>query len=229
MSREAHVPFYEGLGVQFPRPTHRFCLSFRDAEDLLAQRGIIVSYETIRQWCQTFGPEYARTLRRRRGRLGDTWYLDELFVKIQGRRRYLWRAIDQDGDLIDILVQSRRDRQAAARFFRKLLKAQGRAPRRLITDKLRSYAAAHRTVMPSVVHSTQQCENNRAEVSHQPTRQREGQIRRFKSVGHAQRFLSVHGPVQNLFRVGRHWPRSAHHRLLRTRAFVEWDAVTCAC
>jgi len=205
---------------------HRFCLSFRDAEDLLAQRGIIVSYETIRQWCQTFGPEYARTLRRRRGRLGDTWHLDELFVKIQGRRRYLWRAIDQDGD---ILVQSRRDRQAATRFFRKLLKDQGRAPRRLVTDKLRSYSAAHRTVMPSVVHSTQQYENNRAEVSHQPTRQREGQMRRFKSVGHAQRFLSVHGSVQNLFRVGRPLLRSAHHRLLRTRAFVEWDAVTCAC
>ena len=124
---------------------HRFSLSFRDAEDLLAQRGITVSYETIRQWCRTFGPEYARTLRRRRGRLGDTWYLDEVFVKIQGRRRYLWRAIDQDGELIDILVQSRRDRQAAARFFRTLLKDQGRVPRRLVTDKLRSYSAAHRT------------------------------------------------------------------------------------
>ena len=160
---------------------------------------------------------------------GDTWYLDEVFVKIQGRRRYLWRAIDQDGDVIDIFVQSRRDRRAATRFFRKLLKAQGRAPRRLVTDKLRSYAAAHRTVMPSVVHSTQQYENNRAEVSHQPTRQRESQMRRFTSVGHAQRFSSVHGSVQNLFRVGRHVLRAAHHHLLRTRAFVESDAVTCAC
>ena len=120
-------------------------------------------------------------------------------------------------------------RRAATRFFRKLLKAQGSAPRRLVTDKLRSYAAAHRTVMPSVVHSTLQYENNRAEVSHQPTRQREGQMRRFKSVGHAQRFLSVHGSVQNLFRVGRHLLRAAHHRLLRTRAFVEWETVTCAC
>ena len=100
---------------------HRFCLSFRDAEDLLAQRGITVSYETIRQWCRRFGPAYARTLRRRRGRLGDTWYLDELFVNVQGERQYLWRAVDQDGDVIDILVQSRRDRRAAARFFRKLL------------------------------------------------------------------------------------------------------------
>ena len=207
---------------------HRFCLSFRDVEDLLAQRGITVTYETIRHWCQTFGPDYARRLRRRRGRLGDTWHLDELFVNIQGRRQYLWRAVDQDGDVIDILVQSRRNRGAAARFFRKLLKAQGRVPLCLITDKLRSYSAAHRTVMPSVMHSTRQYDNNRAEVSHQPTRQRERQMRRFKSVGHAQRFLSVHGPVQNLFRVGRHLLRAVHHRLLRTRSFHVWDAVTCA-
>ncbi len=206
---------------------HRFCLSFRDAEDLLAQRGVIVSYETIRQWCQTFGPAYARGLRRRRGRMGDTWYLDELFVTIQGRRQYLWRAVDQDGDVIDILVQSRRDRRAATRFLRKLLKGQGREPRRLITDKLRSYAAAHRIVMPSVVHSTRQYENNRAEVSHQPTRQRERQMRRFKSAAHAQRFLSVHGFVLNLFRVGRHLLRAAHYRWLRTRSLLVWREVTC--
>ena len=208
---------------------HRFCLSFRDAEDLLAQRGVIVSYEAIRQWCQTFGPAYARTLRRRRGQLGDTWYLDELFVTIQGRQQYLWRAVDEDGDVIDILVQARRDRHAATRFFRRLLKKQGRTPRRLVTDKLPSYAAAHRTVMPSVVHRTGQYENNRAEVSHQPTRQRERQMRRFRSAAHAQRFLSVHGLVRNLFRVGRHLLRTAHHRLLRTRSFLVWDAVTCAC
>jgi putative transposase len=125
--------------------------------------------------------------------MGDTWYLDELFVMIRGRQQYLWRAVDQDGDVIDILVQSRRDRRAAARFFRKLLKGQGRGPLRLITDKLRSYSAAHRTAMPSVIHSTRQYENNRAEVSHQSTRQRERQMRRFKSAAHAQRFLSVHG------------------------------------
>ncbi|HJN46408.1 MAG TPA: IS6 family transposase [Vicinamibacterales bacterium] len=208
---------------------HRFSVSFRDVEDLLAQRGITVTYETIRQWCQTFGLAYARTLRRRRGRMGDTWYLDELFLKIQGRRQYLWRAVDEDGDVIDILVQSRRDRRAAARFFRKLLTGQGCEPRRLITDKLRSYSAAHRTVMPSVVHITDQYANNRAEVSHQPTRQRERQMRRFKSAAHAQRFLSVHGPVQNLFRVGRHLFRAVHHRLLRTRSFRIWDEVICAC
>ncbi len=110
-----------------------------------------MTYEAIRQWCLTFGLDYARRLRHRRGRQGDTWYLDELFVKIQGRQQYLWRAVDEDGDVLDILVQSRRNKRAAKRFFRKLLKRQGREPRRLITDKLRSYSAAHRTVMPSVI------------------------------------------------------------------------------
>ena len=143
---------------------YRFCLSFRDAEDLLAQRGVTVTYETIRQWCQRFGPVFARQLRRRRGRMGDTWHLDEVFVTIQGRQQYLWRAVDEDGDVLDILVQSHRNRRAAVRFFRKLLKTQSRIPRRLITDQLRSYAAACRTVMPSVVHVTDQYANNRAEV-----------------------------------------------------------------
>ena len=208
---------------------HRFALSFRDVEDLLAQRSITVTYETIRQWGLTFGPSYARALRRRRGRLGDTWHLDELFVTLNGRLQYLWRAVDEDGDVLDILVQSRRNRRAAVRFFRKLLKHQARVPRRLITDKLRSYASAQRKVMPSVVHCTDQYANNRAEVSHQPIRQRERQMRRFKSAAHVERFVSVHGVVQNLFRVGRHLLRAAHHRVLRTRAFVEWDVVTCAC
>src|SRR5881396_1970803 len=134
---------------------HRFCLSFRDVEDLLAERRITVSYETIRQWCRKFGTEYARGLRRRLGRLGDTWHLDELFVTIQGQRQYLWRAVDQDGQVIDILVQPRRDQRAAQRFFLKLPKGQERQPRRLITDKLRRYEAAHRTLMPFVVHDTE--------------------------------------------------------------------------
>ena len=153
-----HAPSYHGY--RFPPEIighavwlyHRFCLSFRDTEDLLAQRGIIVSYEAIRQWCLTFGPAYARTLRHRRGRMGDTWYLDEVFVTIQGRQQYLWRAVDEDGDVIDILVQSRRNRRAASRFFRQLLKGQGRGPRRLITDKLRSYAAAHRNAVRDPQH-----------------------------------------------------------------------------
>ena len=206
---------------------YRFSVSFRDVEDLLAERGVTVTYEAIRRWCRTFGLDYARRLRHRRGRMGDTWHLDEIFVRIRGQQQYLWRAVDEDGDAIDILVQSRRNRCAAIRFFRKLLKGQGCVPRRLITDKLRSYPAACRKVMPSVVHWTERYANNRAEVSHQPTRQRERQMRRFKSAAHAQRFLSVHGPVQNLFRVGRHLLRAVHHRLLRTEAFGVWREVAC--
>ncbi len=195
----------------------------------MAERGITVSYETLRHWCRKFGAGYARTLKRREGRLGDTWHLDELFVNIQGQRQYLWRAVDQDGDVIDILVQPRRDRRAAERFFRRLLKGQGYEPRRLVTDKLRSYSAARRDTMPSVVHDTSRYANNRAEVSHQPTRQRERQMRRFKSPEQAQRFLSVHGIIQNLFRVGRHLVNSANHRTLRDRSFSVWRQVTCAC
>ena len=188
----------------------------------------MVTYEAIRLWCLKFGPEYARTLKHRQGRLGDTWHVDEFFVNIRGQQHYLWRAVDQDGDVIDILLQSRRDGRAAERFFRKLLKGQGHEPRRLVTDKLRSYAAAHRTIMPSVAHDTSQYANNRAEVPHEPTRQRERQMRRFKSSAQAQRFLSVHGITQNLFRVGRHLLRAANHRLLRARAFLVWNAATCA-
>ncbi len=183
---------------------YRLGISLRDAEDLLAKRGIVVSYETIRRWCVKFGPDYARRLRRRQGRLGDTWFLDEVFVTINGERHYLWRAVDQDGDVIDILVQSRRNRGAAERFFRKLLRGQGRVPFRLVTDKLKSYGAALRTIMPTVNHDTEQYANNRAEVSHQPTRQRERQMRRFKSPRQAPLFLSVHGVVLNLFRLARH-------------------------
>ncbi len=204
------VPSYRGYRFPSEIITHavwlyfRFSLSFREVEDLLAQRGVTVTYETSRQWRRTFGRAYARRLRQRRGRLGDTWHLDELFVAINGRQQDLWRAVDEDGDVLDILVQSRRNRRAAVRFFRKLLKKQGCLPRRLITDKLRSYPAAHRSVMPSVVHRTDRYANNRAEVSHQPTRQRERQMRRFTSPAHLQRFASIHGVVQNLFRVGRH-------------------------
>ena len=142
---------------------HRFALSFRDVEDVLARRGVEVTYEAIRKWCRRFGPEYAGRLRRRHGRLGATWHLDEVFVTIQGRQQYLWRAVDEDGDVLDILVQPRRNRHAAVRFFRRLLKNQRHVPRRLITDKLRSFSAACRAVMPSVLHCTDQYANNRAE------------------------------------------------------------------
>ena len=206
----------------------RFCLSLRDVEDLLAERGIAVSYETIRQWCNRFGPEYARKLKKRQGLLGDTWYLDEVFIKIRGELYYLWRAVDQDSETIYILVQKGRNKLAAKRFFYKLLKGQRGAPRRMITDKLKSYSAAQREVMSSVTHSTEQYENNRAEVSHEPTRQRERQMRRFKSAGQAQRFLAVYGVVGNLFRLRRHLTRAIHYREFRSKALCEWQKVTCA-
>src|SRR6266853_1391224 len=187
---------------------YRFTLSFRDVEDLLAHRGITVSYEAIRHWCDTFGLAFARRLRHRAGPVGDTWHLDELFVTIRGQRQYLWRAVDQDGEVIDILLQR-----------------SGRVPRRLITDRLGSYRAAHRVIMPSVVHDTTRYANNRAEVSHQPTRRRESHMRRFKSAAQAQRFLAVHDVMRNLFNVGRHRLRARHQRLLRSRAFTTWSAV----
>jgi putative transposase len=205
---------------------HRFCLSFRDVEDLLAERGITVTYETIRLWCQKFGADYVRKLKRRQGRLGDTWHLDEVFIRINGQQEYLWRAVDQDGDVIDILVQRRRDQWAAERFFRRLLHGQGKEPFRIVTDRLRSYSAAMRTTLSNVAHCVDRYANNRAEVSHQPTRQRERQMRRFKSANQAQRFLSLHGVVQNLFRVGRHLLRSCNHRFLRSRSFAEWRTAT---
>jgi putative transposase len=160
--------------------------------------------------------------------LGDNWYLDEVFIEIQGKLHYLWRAVDQDGDKINILVQKRRNKQAAKRFLRKLLMRQCASPRRMITDKLKSYSAAQREVMPLVTHSTEQYQNNRSEVSHEPTRQRERQMRRFKSMKHAQRFLSVHGVVNNLFRLGRHLLRACHYRMFRTKAFCEWQRATLA-
>jgi len=207
---------------------HRFCLSLRDVEDVMAERGILVSYETVRQWCRKFGSAYARAAKRRAGRLGDTWYLDEVFVTIKGRRHYLWRAVDQDGATLDILLQSRRNQRAAERFFRKLLKGEGASPRELVTDKLASYSAARRTTMSSVPHVTARRANNRAEGSHQPTRARERQMRGFKSPGSAQRFLAVHAVVGNLFRLGRHLLRAVHYREFRMRAFSTWQQVTCA-
>jgi putative transposase len=206
----------------------RFALSYRDVEEILAARCIVVSYEAIRQWCLKFGQQYANKIRRRRGTLGDTWYMDEVFVTINGERHYLWRAVDQDDDVLDILVQKHRDKRAAKRFFRKLLKGMRYSPRAIVTDKLRSYGAAKKEIMPGVMHWQDKWENNRAENSHQPTRQRERQMRRFKSPRHAQRFLSAHGPINNLFRVGRHRMKAKHYRSFRDRAFAVWHEVTCA-
>lgn len=208
---------------------HRFTLSFRDIEDLLAERGVIVSYESIRQWCGKFGPHYASKLRKRQRQLGDTWFMDEAtIVTVMGERRYLWRCVDQDDNVVDILIQKCKDKSAAKRFFRKMMTHQGQSPRRMVTDKLRSYGAARKEVMPSVVHCQDRYANNRAEASHQHTRQHERQMRRFKSAGQAQRFLSVHSQVHNLFRVGRHLMRAAHYRAFRDTALATWRAVTYA-
>ena len=157
---------------------HRFSLSHRDIEDLLAERGITVSYEAIRLWCNRFGAQYARRLTRRHQGFGDTFFIDEVFVKIRGKQRYLWRAVDHDGEVVNVFLQARRDGDAAKRFFRRLLKKHQGEPRKIVTDKLRSYGVAHRELVPDTIHDTSQYANNRAELSHQSTRVRERGMRR---------------------------------------------------
>src|SRR3954471_2655602 len=201
----------------------RFALSYRDVEELLAERGVIVTYETVRQWSRNFGQAYANALRKRRPRPGDKWHLDEVFIAIGGVQYYLWRAVDQDGHVLDILVQSRRDKAAARKFFRKLLKGLAYVPRVVITDKLASYGAAKRDVLPSVEHRQHKRLNNRAENSHQPTRERERTMRRFKSAGHAQRFLAAQGPIREHFCPRRHRLPAQHYRDARQERFVVWN------
>ncbi|MEU2982723.1 IS6 family transposase [Streptomyces hirsutus] len=205
---------------------HRFPLSYREVEELMLARGVIVSYETIRQWCVKFGPVYARELRRRRPRAGDTWHLDEVFIKVNGERQYLWRAVDRDGNVLDILVQSPRDAKAAKRFLAKLMKKQGRVPRVLITDKLRSYGVAHRELMRSVEHRRPKYLNNRAENSHQPTRQRERAMKGFRSAGAAQRFLATFSGISPRFRPRRHLMTATEYRTEMTTCFTVWDQIT---
>jgi putative transposase len=204
----------------------RFALSYRDVEELLAERGVTVTYETIRQWCQKFGQAYANDLRRRRPRPGDKWHLDEVFITINGQTHYLWRAVDQAGTVLDILVQRRRNKQAAKKFLRKLLSGLQYVPRVLITDKLASYEAAQREVLPSVEHRQHKRLNNRAENSHQPTRERERRMRRFKSPGHAQRFLAAYGPIAAHFRPRRHRLTARAYRQARQERFATWREVT---
>ena len=204
----------------------RFPLSLRMVDELLAARGIIVSYETVRQWAQKFGQSFANQIRRRLPAAGDKWHMDEVVITISGVKHWLWRAVDQTGTVLDILVQSRRDTQAAKRLLRKLLKRQCRPPRVMITDKLASYGSAKREVMPSVEHRKHKGLNNRAENSHQPTRQRERQMKRFKSPGQAQRFLSAHDGINNLFHLPRHQVPATQYRADRTQTFQVWAEVT---
>jgi transposase-like protein len=182
----------------------RFPLSFREVEELMLQRGVTVSYETVRRWCTKLGQTYADGLRRRQPRPGDKWHLDEMFIKVNGELKHLWRAVDQDGNVLDILVQSRRDKAAARRFFRRLMNKTRAVPRVIVTDKLRSYGAAHREVMPSVDHRSHKGLNNQAENSHQPTHQRERAMKGFRSTGGAQRFLSAFSSISPHFRPHRH-------------------------
>jgi putative transposase len=229
---EAGAPSYAGF--RFPAEIishcvwlyHCFPLSLREVEEMLLQRGIVVSHETIRQWCQKFGQTYANGLRRRRHRPGDKWHLDEVFIKIRGKTHYLWRAVDQHGNVLAILITSRRDTKAATRFFRKLLTGLQYVPRALITDKLGSYQAARRTVLGSVEHRQSKYLNNRAENSHQPTRQRERAMKRFTSPGHAQRFLSAFSGISPHFRTRRHLLHAQEHRREMANRFSTWNEVT---
>jgi putative transposase len=205
---------------------YRFPLSFREVEELMLERGVVVSHETIRRWCAKFGQTYANALRRRRACPGDKWHLDEMFVRINGTRRYLWRAVDQHGIVLDILVTSRRDTKAAIRFFRKLLKGLAYVPRVLVTDKLRSYGAARHRVLRSVEHRQSKYLNNRAENSHQPTRQRERAMKKFTSAGHAQRFLSAFSGISPHFWPGRHRLSAEEYRHEMTDRFTTWNQIT---
>ncbi|WP_376093807.1 IS6 family transposase [Roseomonas sp. CCTCC AB2023176] len=204
-----------------------FSLSLRDIELLLAERGITVTHESIRRWVLRFGSEFAGKLRKRRPRPGDTWHLDEVFLRINGELHYLWRAVDQDGVELDILVQPRRNASAAKRFFRRLLVGLKYKPKRLVTDGLRSYGVAHREVMPEVRHRVSPYLNTRAENPHRPTRRRERQMQRFKSLDQAQRFLWAHTMIYGHFRPRRHLMTAAQHRRARAKAFRIWREETC--
>ena len=206
----------------------RFPLSLRLAEELLLERGIVVSYETIRRWGLKFGPAYAKQLRRRRTSLQDVWHLDEVVISIAGRKHWLWRAVDQDGYVLDEIVQSRRDTKAAKRLLIRLLKKTGMPPRRIVTDKLRSYGAARRDIMPTVEHRSHKGLNNRAENSHLPLRKRERTMQGFRSAGGLQRFISIFSALRNLFVTPRHNRSALATHIHRIRAIAHWKAVTGA-
>jgi len=206
----------------------RFSLSYRDVEDLLAERGIDVSYETARRWALKFGQSYARGPRRTRPRSNDRWHLDEVFVSINGKRMYLWRAVDNEGEVLDILVQSRSNKNAALKLMRKLMKNQGFIPGAFVTDKLPSYGAALRELRFSKHHDFGGRKNNRAQNSHLPVRQRERRMQKFKSPGSAQRFLSTHAAVYNPFYVQRHFISRKTLRQFRNEAMSVWKNATTA-
>jgi transposase-like protein len=206
----------------------RFTLSYRDVEELLAERGLDISYETVRRWVLKFGPLIARKLRQGRPRPSARWHLDEMVVRIAGKRMYLWRAVDHEGEILDMLVQRRRDTQAALRLMRKLLKKQGFAPKLLVTDKLGSYGSAFRHLRLTCPHERGLRKNNRAENSHQIVRRRECKIQRFKSPRSAQRFLNVHSAVHNTFNYQRHLVSRLTLRIFRAEATAQWQTAAAA-
>jgi putative transposase len=206
----------------------RFTLSYRDVEDLLAERGLDISYETVRSWVLKFGPVIAQRLRRHRPRPSDRWHLDEMVVRIAGKRMYLWRAVDHEGEVLDMLVQSRRDSRAALRLMRKLLRKHGFVTKLLVTDKLRSYGSAFRRLQLTCPHEHGLRKNNRAENSHQPVRRRERKMQRFKSARSAQRFLSMHAAVHNTFNLQRHLVSRSTLRIFRAEAAAEWRNAVAA-
>ena len=226
------MPSYKGFRFPVEIISHcvwlyyRFPLSLREVEEMMLERGVTVSHETIRQWTGKFGQAYASGLRRRRPHPGDKWHLDEVFITINGKTHYLWRAVDQDGNVLDILVTSRRDATAATRFFRKLLTRWQTVPRVLVTDKLASYGVARRGLMTGVEHRRSKYLNNRAENSHQPTRQRERAMKRFASARHAQRFLSAFSGISPHFRPRRHLLHAEEYRREMANRFSIWNEVT---
>ena len=206
----------------------RFNLSFREVEEMFLQRGVDVSYETIRRWVAKFGPSIARGLRRRQPRPSDIWHLDEVVVKISGRKFWLWRAVDQDGLVLDEILQSKRDKRAAKRLLRRLMKQHELVPKRIITDKLRSYGAAKREIAPGVEHRSHKGLNNRAENSHLPFRKRERAMQGYRSPGSLQRFVSIHSAIRNCFSVPARRRTALTIRYHRLEAFDAWNDAACA-
>jgi putative transposase len=200
-------------------------LSLRLVEEMLLERGIVVSYETVRRWAKKFGRDYARRLKRKRPSRRDIWYLDEVVITISGKKHWLWRAVDQDGYVLDEIVQTRRDTKAARRLLTRLLKKQGCPPRRMITDKLGSYAAARRQIMPAIEHRSHKGLNNRAENPHLPLRQRERAIQGFRWPGGLPRFVTVSSAVRDLFVQTQVSPLRLVTYVHRLHAMAQWKAV----
>ncbi|MBL4807539.1 MAG: IS6 family transposase [Rhodobacteraceae bacterium] len=206
----------------------RFTLSYRDIEDLLAERGVDISYETVRCWFLKFGELIARNLRSSRPTPNDVWHLDEMVIVIRGKRPWLWRAVDSEGEVLDFLVQSKRNTKSALKLMRKLLKKQGFAPTRILTDKLKSYHKAFRILGMTAEHIDHKRSNNRAKNSHLPVRRRERKIQKFKSPGSAQKFLNIHSTTYNNFYIQRHLINRTFLKQCRAEAFSVWETASAA-